>query len=229
MSSVIVVGSRFGVAGSQQPNPTRDHRGGRRTGRSASLSQRSRYAPRAPSLLHHQLGRDRGNKVDPRLCPAENTCNQQAAAFGKLRDYRVLNLVGKSAYPQASERNASPESENGVPASKPPPTTRKTPKYLGVLRGVSAWGERWGRGHWSSGRSRNPTFAGNDHPSRGYLIRWVVSWQRPWSKSASVSIMRQSPTAPPSQLVAIRTNSVRNAVNLRKRASISLICSIARE
>ncbi len=34
------------------------HCGGRRTGRSASLSHRLHYAPRAPCLLHHQLGRD---------------------------------------------------------------------------------------------------------------------------------------------------------------------------
>lgn len=62
----------------------------------------------------------------------KNTCNQQAAAFGKLRDYRVLNLGGKSAYPQASERNAPPERENGVPAPKPPPTPReKPPNILG--------------------------------------------------------------------------------------------------
>ncbi|MDP3415946.1 MAG: hypothetical protein Q8S40_08185, partial [Falsiroseomonas sp.] len=43
---------------SQQPNPTEDHRGGR-PGRSASLSQGLRYAPRASVLLHHHPGHDR--------------------------------------------------------------------------------------------------------------------------------------------------------------------------
>ncbi len=42
------------------------------------------------------------------------------------------NLGCKSAYPQASERTASPERENGVPASWPPPTPlEKRPNILG--------------------------------------------------------------------------------------------------
>ena len=45
-------------------------------------------------------------------------------------DYKGLNLGGKSAYPQASERNGPSESENAFLATKPPPTPRENPPNI---------------------------------------------------------------------------------------------------
>jgi hypothetical protein len=45
------------VEGLDNPNPTEVHRGGR-PGRSATLRQALRYAPRALSPLHHHPGHD---------------------------------------------------------------------------------------------------------------------------------------------------------------------------
>ena len=69
--------------------------------------------------------------------PAASALGDGIGKWGRQRNenlanYNDLNLGGKSAYPQASETNAPPESENGVLASEPPPTPReKRPNILG--------------------------------------------------------------------------------------------------